>query len=140
MHRALTVSTLLLLTFAGCGEGLPPTYPVEGRVVLPDGKPLSGGLVEFQSIGGEGMSVNASGTIGADGSFRLTTYKEDDGAVAGRHRAIVRPPREDLDIEDAATAGRPEPIIDPRFENYDTSGLEFTVKEGANRFTIPVEP
>jgi hypothetical protein len=127
-----------MLTFSGCGEGLPPTYPVEGRVVLPGDKPLSGGLVEFQSIDGDGMSANASGTIDADGNFHLTTYKEGDGAVAGRHRAIVRPPRKDLDIEDAATA-RPKPIIDPRFENYETSGLEFTVTEGDNRFTIQVE-
>lgn len=31
------------------------------------------------------------------------------------------------------------PIINPRFERYETSGLEYTVEEGNNEFEVVVQ-
>src|SRR5205085_213820 len=84
---ALCVTSLVV---AGCGKSQ-KTYPVEGSVTYPDGKPLVGGSVEFESQEAETKGLNARGDIGADGSYRLKTGK-DDGAVEGSHRVIVVPP------------------------------------------------
>ena len=125
----------------GCGAKTPPTYPVEGKVVFADGSPLSGGLVEFESVPAEGMPVNARGIIQSDGSFRLTTYAEGDGALAGKHRAIVVGPRPIASqYDDESNQPPPKPPVDRRFESYTTSGLEFTVTEGKNEFLIKIEP
>ena len=80
----------LLLWLVGCGGGHDPTYPVQGTVRV-DGKVITAGSVAFESIepGSDGKRYTARGTIQNDGSFRLTTFTENDGAVAGRHRAMV---------------------------------------------------
>ena len=130
--------TLLLAGALGCGSGNPPTYPVQGKVVFADGKPLTtGGIVLTESITGEHVHINARGAIDANGEFRLTTFNDDDGAVAGQHRVMVRAKR---DSDDYIKRGIiPRPVIDPRFENYETSGLEFTVQQGKNEFTLEVQ-
>lgn len=94
------------------------------------------GLVEFESLDGEWKGRNARGVIQDDGSFLLTTGKLGDGAVAGRHRAIVRQPYPDVDLLEGERL--PPPMIDPKFGRYETSGLEFTVKEQENDIVIEV--
>lgn len=135
----------------GCGSGMPPTYPAEGRVVLTDGQPVTSGLVEFESFD---QPYNARGAIGADGVFRLQT-RDREGAIAGKHRAIVtqalaggigsmatkndpRAPR--IDHAHGAHQAEP-PRVAPRYADYRTSQLEFeVVPEGPNEYLIRVEP
>jgi hypothetical protein len=69
----------------GCGGRAKPVK-VEGIVTL-DGKPLSGATVTFMPIGENGRT--ASGRTDTDGSFRLTTYRSDDGAVPGEYKVLV---------------------------------------------------
>lgn len=77
----------LLLVSAGCGSRHPATVPVEGLVAFADGTPVRGGRIEFESeLGG----INARGTLNNEGEFHLTTYRDGDGAVVGRHRVIVQ--------------------------------------------------
>lgn len=125
---------LLLLT--GCGSRGPKTYPVSGEVVFEDGVPLQGGLVEFSSSEQE---MSATGRIGPDGRFRLTTVKNGDGAIAGMHRAIVITTYGDDLIQhhhDAKTLRRAA----KKFASYATSGLKFTVRPGEkNHFKVVVE-
>jgi hypothetical protein len=126
------------LCLAGCSSG-PKTYPVEGTVVFKDGTPFPGGLVEFEPVTADPkLRVNARGAVQPDGTFRLTTFKEGDGAVEGQHRAVVLPPAPPNLVEDR-TKPPPPLILDRRFMSYDTSGLQFTVTQGLNRFTIEVE-
>jgi hypothetical protein len=138
-HCRLAIVLAILACLQGCGPDHPPTYPVGGKVVFADGKPLTtGGVVLLESVVTEGLPVNARGLINADGTFKLTTFDDGDGAVAGKHRMLVRPQR---DADDYLKRGIiPRPIINPRFERYETSGLEFTVEEGNNEFTVVVEP
>ena len=132
-----TVAVAVSVAVAGCDSGRPATYPVEGKVVFPDGTPLTGGMVEFEFVGGEGNPLNARGRIEEDGTFCLSTFEAGDGALAGEHRAIVRPPAPDYSPRKSGPL--PKRIIDPRFERYGTSDLRFTVKEGKNDFiTIQV--
>jgi hypothetical protein len=123
---------LALAGALGCAS--PKTYPVRGRVVFPDGTPLPGGLVVFEPAPG-GPPVGTQGAIQPDGTFRLGTYQEGDGAPAGRHRALVVPPWPSSPDE-----RRPaRPLIHPRFQSFDTSQLEHEVIRGPNEFQIVVE-
>jgi len=74
-----------LLTAAGCGRGPGSPVKVEGVVTL-DGKPLPGATVTFAPVEG---GRPASGRTDADGSFRLTTFRSDDGALPGEYKVIV---------------------------------------------------
>jgi hypothetical protein len=51
-------------------------------VQLPDGKPLTTGRVVFVSKDG----LNSIGTLGADGTFSLTTGASGEGAPAGEYK------------------------------------------------------
>jgi hypothetical protein len=131
----------LLPIFAGCGPSTPATYPVYGKVVFPDGSPLKGGEIEFEPKSADTEKINARAPIQLNGTFSLTTFKLGDGALPGPHRVLVRAPRAQIQPEDMKPGEEiPKPIIDPRFERYETSGLEFTVDKKSNDFTIQVIP
>jgi len=115
---------------AGCG-GKYDTFPVEGTVKFSDGAPLVGGTITFEAVD---VSIIAIGHTDRDGAFHLGTTDSDDGAVAGRYRAVVvGPPPEDLD------AGRVPSQVHPKYRTFETSGLEFDVSRGTNFFEIVVE-
>ncbi len=122
-HYLLLAACLMSLVFSGCSKGL-ETYPVQGKVQFANGKPLVGGSVEFLTKDAEGKAVNARGAINDDGTFQLKT-RDQDGAIAGKHQIIVMPVR--VDAVSKTTVIPPNPL-DPRFSNYATSGLSFTVQ------------
>jgi hypothetical protein len=59
--------------------------PVEGVVTL-DGKPLPGATVSFMPVE---AGRSATGQTDADGNFRLTTFRTEDGALPGEYKVIV---------------------------------------------------
>ena len=138
-QAGLLIGLLIVSGMAGCGPRRPAaTYPVSGKVVFADGAPLAtGGTILLESIAAGGQPVyNARGAIAADGTFRLSTFDEGDGAVAGKHRVLVQAKR---DSDDFVKRGIiPKPIIDRRFERYETSDLQFTVEQGSNEFKVVV--
>ncbi len=109
---------------AGCGQGSfrsGPDYPVKGKVLLADGKPLKSGWVIFVS------SVTASsyaGPIGNDGGFEL---KQGDrvGAPAGDYKVRV-----EIDKTSLPKGHGKSPILPfpPRYRDEDASKLTATVK------------
>ncbi len=114
------------------------TYPVAGKVVWSDGQPaaeLAGGSVEFAAVEEQALKVSPRGGIGPDGTFHLTTFRENDGAPAGRYRVLVMPPLTMVDDEKPA----PPPIMDPRFRSFRTSKLEVVVEPKANDISLPIE-
>jgi hypothetical protein len=81
----LSITTLMLCgLLAGCGDGRPSRVPVSGCVLI-DGTPLKFGAVRF--VPPEGRA--ATGTIGPDGRFRLTTFDPEDGVVCGTHTVTI---------------------------------------------------
>jgi hypothetical protein len=129
---------LVICILAGCGKGGLATYPVEGRVSFPDGKPLHGGTVEFQPVGEQKGKISARGRIQPDGTYQMSTFAEADGTIEGKHRVLVMSPLPPGHLDPAFP---PRPIINPRFQRYDTSMLEYTVKsDGSNKFDITVDP
>ena len=88
VHRGagLAVVLLSLLLAGGCGPGM---HPVEGKVVWQDGSPateLAGGNVIFDQ---PEKRISARGFIETDGTFRLSTNRPNDGAVAGEHKVSI---------------------------------------------------
>jgi hypothetical protein len=81
----LPISLLLAcLAFLGCSDGRPMRVPVAGKVVI-DGRPVASGAVRFTPAQGR----PATGAIGLDGHFRLTTFEPDDGVVPGVHTITI---------------------------------------------------
>lgn len=130
----------LLTTFAaavgfaglvGCGETRPATYPVAGVLQFDDGTPVPGATVTFRGTA-NGGPVEARGRVGDDGTFRLTTFADGDGVVAGDHRVTVvaLPPR------DSATP--PPALIAGKYGDPDTSGLTATVAPDTREIVLKV--
>jgi hypothetical protein len=125
---------VLALLSAGCGSST--VIPARGKVVFPDGTPLTGGMVTTQPIGGP-SKVSARGQIRPDGTFQLGTFTDDDGVEEGEHRVLIVPP-------EASTVNErnpPRPSIDGRFRRFETSGLTITVLRdpARNVFTLTVQ-
>lgn len=81
---------MLLVTLVGCAPSSPKTYPVQGSVKTTTGEPCSGALVVFHpSEEGRKNAPKPFATCGSDGSFRLTTYQEGDGAEQGEYAVTV---------------------------------------------------
>lgn len=112
---------------AGCG-GKHEVVPVEGKVTY-NGTPLRFGSVAFQPE----IGPRASGDIQPDGTFRLSTYGQFDGAIPGKHRVSVvcaehqDPAAAKKNVDPEGTFGRP--LIPEKYYFPETSGLEVEVKD-----------
>ena len=83
-HRIAFVGVLAGSACLGCGSGV--TLVPAGGVVQHDGKPMTGGKVLLLPIEKGNAAI---GQIQENGSFLLTTFKPEDGAVPGRYRVTV---------------------------------------------------
>ncbi len=129
--RQLSFSILgfvIALVFGCSGGGDFPTAPVTGKVIC-EGKPVPHVMVFFEptEVKQKGLTGRAGFAIAKeDGTFKLTTFKEGDGAVVGHHRVRVGlPHREDF----------------PNFKcdcylNSEVDLTEVDVKKGKNEFEL----
>lgn len=80
---------LVVLTLSvGCsGEDSnhPKTYPVSGTVKM-NGTAVEGATVTFQLTDGKG---NAIGSSDKNGKYTLSTFRPNDGAVAGQYKVSI---------------------------------------------------
>lgn len=132
--RLLVWLVPLLSTLAlGCNSGRLKTYEVEGQVVFKDGSPVKVGIIETKAFG---KPIQATGTINKDGSFRLSTYRENDGAIAGPHRVVVIQmiPVEDIPNYRPSTMG----VVHKKHASYNTSELTINVQTGPNKIRLVV--
>ncbi len=83
--------SFLIVFLVGCSGYVPPppptTTPVVGKVYSPSGSPLTGGRIVFTPK--DKGSQQASGEIGTDGSYKLTSFNKDDGAMAGEYIVTI---------------------------------------------------
>ncbi len=126
----------LLAALSGC-DSRPETFLVHGMVVYPDGKPLTEGTVEFETLYGK-KPITATGEINPDGTFQIGTFEANDGAIAGTHRvAVIANFEIGTGIERPGLL--PPPMLDPRFSDFKTSPLEFEIKPSPNNIMVEVD-
>lgn len=119
------VSTVCLLAMAsGCGDGRPERASVSGKVLV-DGKPLSKGNITFVPEGGRPSVAR----IQPDGSFELSCFDDDDGAIIGTHQVAIS--AKDIISEDNIKWHAP-----PKYSDYRNSGLTVEVTEPTDDLVI----
>lgn len=127
--RALTAGLVLLVLsgFLGCArqsvKAPPPTQKAEGVVLRKDGKPVTGGSVEFRhATNPEFVSL---GNVGTDGRFTLRTMgglSDAAGAQEGEHTVTYTP----------ASAKQEEMIPI-------TLSKKYVINSGENNITVTLE-
>lgn len=120
---------LLVIAVGGCGGSTSEIAPVSGIVEL-DGQPMTGfhhAAVVFTPVGGR----LATGKIGPDGTFRLTTYGAEDGAVVGTAKVSVSATVDAPAAKSADRLGASVRWVIPRkFGSADASGMTCEVRPG----------
>lgn len=110
----------LLLVCLGCGDRGKPLAPVSGVVTF-DGKPLAGGIVNFQPVAAAGSNIAGKGsaaTCDDQGRYHMTTVDGQPGAVVGEHRVRIYSPKSKVAASDDRSSSGGEFI--PRRYNFDT--------------------
>lgn len=123
------------LLLPGCGDGI-TLYPAKGTIVLDNGKPVTQGMIECESIDNP-KKLNASASIQKDGSFELECMGKK-GAVAGKHKVtLIEPPgNSDLPLNQ-----QPKPQFDTKYRGYDTTDLIITINPvSENNLNLKVKP
>lgn len=127
--RGAGLAIATLIASAGCGGSGPPnvaTYKVDGQVLLADGKPLTTGHVTFVPTQTEGAALPASGEIGADGRFSLTTRAPGDGAAVGDYRVRI-------DVPPTPTPrGKSNRPFPQKYTDIDNTDIAVSIKAGSN--------
>jgi hypothetical protein len=96
---------------------------------------LSGLVLVIAMAGCSGGSVvPVSGTCDENGRYRLTTFRPGDGAPPGDYDVTVHHPAP----EDSSQA-QTNTLFHVRYENPDTSGLQYTVVRGHNKIDIVLD-
>ena len=145
-----------LVFIGGCGGGgsRPATEPVSGSVKF-KGAALAGATVTLvpasKPAQGESYTPTTPRTAiaktNASGEFKLTSVKENDGAVPGDYKISVTKIEEPPPVTPSADIAAPPPKVVPvkslipeRYNNPETSKLTATVKKGGpNRIDLDLK-
>ena len=149
IHRAfLSAAVCCLVSVVGCGPQRPAMAPVHGKVTL-GGKPLAGGRIAFYPAEGR----PALGPIAADGTYKLTTFLPDDGAILGKHRVTIEATKVTASSQpksfeeerrrgfDYSSAPQVVWIVPEKYARRETSPLTAEVSAGENTldFALPLK-
>lgn len=104
---------LLFLCLAGCGSSdRVSVYPVRGAVLF-DGQPMAGGgAISFVPLAAQ-KGKAAGGTIEPDGTFKMSTYGDGDGSMAGKFRVVITQSVWDEPFTDGTSDENPNTEIKP---------------------------
>ena len=135
----------LIATTVGCGSDQRDTAPVSGKVTLA-GTPVTTGQIMFWPDDG---GPPATGQIQSDGTYRLRTFSDGDGAVPGSHKVTIKAVNVDESAAPksfaeermpGAAAAKTEWIISPHYSQRSSSGLTAQVNEGENTIDFDLKP
>ena len=138
---SLLCGMVIVTSAIGCGGGSdnPAVGTVSGKVTH-NGQPVNGGVVQFTpgQSGGKGPAGKpASGSVGADGTFKLSTYGDGDGAVIGKHKLNYAPPV--VAIDEKTHSEDSKPVVGP-YDGLAPSKADAEVKAGDNKIDIELIP
>jgi hypothetical protein len=151
LEYVIVFAIFVLLFVSGCGQ-----IKVEGKVIFPDGTPLSAGKVVF-----ENATDAFTGNIQEDGTFRLGVYKDGQGIPAGKYRvaissafeklvsnnaAIQKPTKDNLPkikkrrtIQRSNKAPEFKFLVAEKYRSVATSGIEYDIQKNTKNISIVVE-
>lgn len=127
LQVVLIAGTMALL---GCGGSTgPETIQVQGTVLY-QGQPLKNGTVRFAPVDAKQGRI-ATGPIGKDGTFVMTTIKAGDGVMPGTYKISVTSYiiPEDATAEQIEKAYFDKPAIPQKYFNPETSQLQETIDQ-----------
>jgi hypothetical protein len=147
---ALIVLVVAAAFLGGCGPSLPPGARPTKKVtvtVMYKGAPVEGANVTF--VNQDGDPAPANGRTGADGKAKLKTYKEEDGAVLGKHKVLIEKsesvggsnaPQDSAEYNPNAPPAVTKYLLPKKYSDYANSGLTAEVTEaGPNEFTFDLK-
>ncbi len=120
-----------LLVASGCGNTTRKVavYPVQGEVKF-DGAPATGAFVVFHPKGTPDPEVpRPRAQVQSDGSFKLTTFDENDGAPSGEYAVTVEWRK--LVTEGGDVHAGPDVIPKP-YGKAESTPLKVSIQSGAN--------
>lgn len=129
--RALSAALVALVAIAGCSQkkadNRKAVYPVHGKLLVND-QPAPGAMLVLHPVGGAYDAERPVATVGADGSFDLTTYVGNDGAPAGEYVVTAQ---WYLSADKEAPGPWPN-VIPDKYAKPQSSDLRVRVAEGPN--------
>ncbi len=136
------LAALTVISVAGCEGGNPLSgatlYPVKGKVLLPDGKPLTSGQVIFVATK---STITNSANIESDGGF---SFKEAGGGglPEGEYKIRIDPGSSSSVGKGSRRTPEGKLVFDSVFLDEDSSGLSATVTsdEAKNNFELKLVP
>jgi hypothetical protein len=132
--RLMLLTALCLAPCWGCGAaGGTPTelIPVKGKMTY-KGQPLAKGVVEFEA---RDYGRSASGDLQPDGTFVLTTFKDGDGVVPGRHRVFVT----GTGLPGKTANKKSRELVPVKYTQPNTSGLTAEVDRDHTEFAFELK-
>jgi hypothetical protein len=138
---ALLLTALLSVVAAGCSESNPLSgaklYPVKGKVLLSDGKPLTSGRVVFVATK---STITSTANIESDGAF---TFKgtPGDGLPEGEYKVRIEGGSSGSGAKAASGKLKPTLPFGTKYLDEDSSELTATVApdESKNNFEFKLE-
>jgi len=147
----LVIAVLICIVSGACGPAGPEMGRVNGVVTL-DGTPVPEGTVQFWPKDGR----PARGSITEDGSFVMTTFDSNDGALVGEHRVTIKATRSIQSgpkIKSTAAeishfsqkgakrirATKVDWLVPEKYSDVDTTPLTATVENGSNEIDFQIE-
>jgi len=114
---------------------------VAGRIVYAEDGVATGNLVGYRvsflcshdNADGKKKRITATGKVGKDGTFTMSTYEMNDGVLLGTHQIALTPP-----VQLSPAGGPRKPLLAPRFGDPGQSGLTAVV-EGDTEVVLEVE-
>lgn len=142
MRTVSLLACFCALLLMGCGsqddkwkKDRPKTAPAAGVITL-DGKPLDGAQVVLVPESG---THGASALSAADGSFRLSAFPPDDGAVPGSYKVmIVKSIVPELQEGETAELAYAKLLVPKKYTDANTSGLMVDIPD-AGKTDIKLE-
>lgn len=127
----LVIALVGVMLLLGCGAN--DKGKVSGTVTFA-GQPVTGGSISFAPVAGSGTAPGrvATGAVRSDGTFSLSTDKDEDGAMIGRHEIVYTAPTVGGEAPDPAAAKSP-------YDGLVPSEPHVEVKAGANTFKIELK-
>jgi len=113
-------------------------YPVKGKVLLADGKPLSSGQVTFVATK---STITSTADIGSDGGF---TFKgaSADGLPEGEYKVRIEAGTSSIAVKGSKKTPQAKLPFDGKFTDEDKSELSaiVTADESKNSFEFKLVP